>query len=77
MLGENLSTYRNVQTFESLTAQGIDNIQNSIRVPYRILARYGVGKKHFLTISTTKKIKVKVRKFKLINTKQEIENVKI
>ena len=62
MVGDNLSNYKNVQTLESKTAQGLDNIMNSIRLPYKIIQRYASGGKHFLTIATARPMRINIIK---------------
>lgn len=57
-VGENLSTYQNMQTLESKTARGLDDILNSIKMPFTIVSRYYGGGKHFCTITSIRPIKL-------------------
>ena len=66
-VGENLSNFKNVQSFESKTSRGIDDIMNQIRMPYRIVAQYSDGKKHFLRIASARKIKLIIVKKEILN----------
>jgi hypothetical protein len=61
-----LTTYPNLEVLEALSAEDLRKQLIQIYLPYKIIALYAVGVKHYAWISTTKPVnKVKAEKEKV------------
>lgn len=56
-LGDNLSTYPNLDVLTASTAEELLAQLKQIRLPYKLVSIYGLGSKHFAWVSLTQPIK--------------------
>lgn len=56
MLGDNLSSYPNLDFLTARSPQELKDQLDQIRLPFKIIAIYSVGGSHVAWISLTKKI---------------------
>ena len=60
-LGDNLTTYPNLECLVSGSSEELLNQLNQIKLPYNIISIYGLNGKHYAWLSLTQKIR-KIKK---------------
>jgi hypothetical protein len=64
-LGDNLSNYPNVDFIETTDANELKSLLMAIRYPYRILAIYSLGQRHYAWLAPSRPITIKTTKGKV------------
>lgn len=57
-LGDNLTTYPNLETLSAKTAESLRALLVQIRLPYKILSVWSDGKKHYCLLTSSRKLKI-------------------
>lgn len=57
-LGDNLSNYGYLETLSAQKAEGLRDMLNQIKLPFKIVSIWSDGKRHYCLISTTRKLKI-------------------
>ena len=55
-VGDNLSSYPNLEFLESSDALELKNQMDQIRLPYKIISIYALGGRHYAWVSLTRPI---------------------
>ena len=58
MVGDNLSSYKNVITLSARTPEELDRMLSEIRLPYSVMGMYGMNGVHYIKINTTKRLRI-------------------
>lgn len=59
MVGDNLSTYPNLDFLEADSPTELKSQLDQIRLPFKIIAMYSTGRRHYAWVSLTKPIQKK------------------
>ena len=59
MIGENLTTYPNLEVISAKTAEGLQSSLKAIRIPHKIITIYGEGGRHYAWVQFSRPVKIK------------------
>lgn len=57
-LGDNLTSYPNLETLSADTGEGLRDLLVQIRLPFKVLQVWSDGKQHFCLITTSRKLRL-------------------
>ena len=77
MVGDNLSSYLNLEYFTGASPEEIKLQLEQIRMPYKIIAMYSQGTNHVAWVSHTNKISKKKVTKKKKNNLTVVDNAKV